>query len=252
MSRRVSRVESSADLLDFLDRGQSASSENRFTFEVAWEAANKVGGIYTVIRSKAFVSTEELGDQYCLMGPYKEECARQEVEEFEFPNHSPYQWAVNAVRSLGFKVHCGRWLVDGNPQIILFDIGSAAWKLDEFRQELWEKCSVGIPHLDVECNDAVILGYMIAQFVAEFKTAAEKFSQERGLSEPKIVTHFHEWQAGVGLIAIRTRHLDVATVFTTHATLLGRYLCAGNTDFYNNLATFSVDEEAGKRQIYHR
>jgi len=47
--------------------------------------------------------------------------------------------------------------------------------------------------------------------------------------------HCHEWQAGVGLIALRTRHVDVATVFTTHATLLGRYLCAGKTDFYNNL-----------------
>lgn len=52
---------------------------------------------------------------------------------------------------------------------------------------------------------------------------------------PRVVAHFHEWQAGVGLIALRTRHIDVATVFTTHATLLGRYLCAGNIDFYNNL-----------------
>lgn len=67
-----------------------------------------------------------------------------------------------------------------------------------------------------------------------------------------MIAHFHEWQAGIGLIAIRTRHLNVATVFTTHATLLGRYLCAGNIDFYNNLGKFNVDEEAGKRQIYHR
>ncbi|CAO1415153.1 unnamed protein product [Diamesa serratosioi] len=252
MSRRVSRVESGADLLEFLDRGHSANIENRWTFEIAWEAANKVGGIYTVIRSKAFVSTEELGDQYCLMGPYKEECARTEVEEFEFPNNSPFAAAVNALRSFGYKVHCGRWLVDGNPQIILFDIGSGAWKLDEFRQELWEKTSVGVPHLDIETNDACILGYMIAHFIAEFKSAAEKYSQENGYSTPKIVTHFHEWQAGVGLIALRTRHVDVATVFTTHATLLGRYLCAGKTDFYNNMDKFSCDEEAGKRQIYHR
>lgn len=252
MSRKYSRVESGADLLEFLDRGHSANIENRFTFEVAWEAANKVGGIYTVIRSKAFVSTEELGDQYCLLGPYKEECARQEVEECEFPTSSPLQWAVNALRTFGYKVHCGRWLVDGNPQIILFDIGSGAWKLDEFRQELWEKCNVGIPHLDIETNDAAILGYMIAHFIGEFKVAAERYSSDHGLSEPKIVAHFHEWQAGVGLIAIRTRHIDVATVFTTHATLLGRYLCAGKTDFYNNLDKFSVDEEAGKRQIYHR
>lgn len=65
----------------------------------------------------------------------------------------------------------------------------------------------------------------------------KKFAEEGSAVQPKIVAHFHEWQAGVGLIIVRTRHLNVATVFTTHATLLGRYLCAGNTDFYNNLAT---------------
>ena len=58
-------------------------------------------------------------------------------------------------------------------------------------------------------------------------------------STPRIIAHFHEWQAGIGLIALRTRGLDVATIFTTHATLLGRYLCAGNTDFYNNLSKVS-------------
>jgi hypothetical protein len=65
----------------------------------------------------------------------------------------------------------------------------------------------------------------------QFRKAAEEYSEY----VPRVVAHFHEWQAGVGLIALRTRHVDVATVFTTHATLLGRYLCAGNTDFYNNL-----------------
>ncbi|PZC71731.1 hypothetical protein B5X24_HaOG212586 [Helicoverpa armigera] len=100
---------------------------------------------------------------------------------------------------------------------------------------------------------------MVAQFIAEFRKAAESYSD----TPPRVVAHFHEWQAGIGLIMLRTRHVDVATVFTTHATLLGtvftthatllgRYLCAGNTDFYNNLDKFSVDEEAGKRQIYHR
>lgn len=53
---------------------------------------------------------------------------------------------------------------------------------------------------------------------------------------PHIVAHFHEWLAGLGLVLCRHRHLPVATIFTTHATLLGRYLCAGNVDFYNNLS----------------
>jgi glycogen synthase len=191
MSRRISRVESNVDLLEFLDRGHTANMENRWTFEIAWEAANKVGGIYTVIRSKAFVSTEELGDQYCLLGPYKEECARQEVEECEFPSNSPLTWAVNTLRHLGFKIVCGRWLVDGNPQIILFDIGSASWKLDEYKQELWEKVEIGIPHLDIECNDAIILGYTIAHFLGEFKSCAERHANEFHFAEPKIVSHFH-------------------------------------------------------------
>ncbi|XP_060533405.1 glycogen [starch] synthase [Cylas formicarius] len=248
MSRRFYRGESYSNLLACMDRGQMAEEQNRWTFEVAWEAANKVGGIYTVIRSKAYVSTEEMGDQYCLIGPYKEHCARTEVEEGPLGSE-PLNKAVEAVRNKGYKIVTGRWLVDGNPQIVLMDIGSGAWKLDEFKQELWDKTNIGVPHLDIEANDAIILGYMVADFISEFRNIAE---YDGGDSQPKIVVHFHEWQAGIGLIALRTKHVRVATVFTTHATLLGRYLCAGNTDFYNNLDKFAVDEEAGKRQIYHR
>jgi len=71
-------------------------------------------------------------------------------------------------------------------------------------------------------------------------------------NRPLIIAHFHEWLAGVALVLIRKRNLDIATIFTTHATLLGRYLCAGDVDFYNNLKYFDVDSESGKRQIYHR
>ncbi|KAF9944096.1 glycogen synthase isoform 1, partial [Mortierella alpina] len=67
-----------------------------------------------------------------------------------------------------------------------------------------------------------------------------------------VIAHFHEWLAGVGIALCRKRHIDVTTIFTTHATLLGRYLCAGSVDFYNNLRSFDVDHEAGKRGIYHR
>lgn len=67
-----------------------------------------------------------------------------------------------------------------------------------------------------------------------------------------IVAHFHEWLAGVALPLTKKRQMDVTTIFTTHATLLGRYLCAGSVDFYNNLQYFDVDAEAGKRGIYHR
>ena len=67
-----------------------------------------------------------------------------------------------------------------------------------------------------------------------------------------VIAHFHEWLAGVALPLTKKRRIDVTTIFTTHATLLGRYLCAGSVDFYNNLQWFDVDAEAGKRGIYHR
>lgn len=124
--------------------------------------------------------------------------------------------------------------------------------MDQYKKDLWESSNIGIPHLDVETNDAVILGYMISDFFFEFDHCVKQYTEENGYGPPRVVAQFHEWQAGVGLIAVRTRGLELATVFTTHATLLGRYLCAGATDFYNNLDKFSVDEEAGKRQIYHR
>lgn len=170
MIRRFSRADSvGVDFKYYFDHGETAARQNRWTFEVAWEVANKVGGIYTVIRSKAYVSTEEMGDQLCLLGPYKEQSARQEVEEMEFSEGTPLLKAVTALRSRGYQIHTGRWLVDGNPQIILFDIGSAAWKMDTFKAELWDKCHIGIPHHDIETNDAVILGYMIAEFLEEVR-----------------------------------------------------------------------------------
>uniref|UniRef100_A0A183FJE4 Glycogen [starch] synthase n=1 Tax=Heligmosomoides polygyrus TaxID=6339 RepID=A0A183FJE4_HELPZ len=127
----------------------------------------------------------------------------------------------------------------------LFDIGSAAWKLDQWKQEMWSVTKVGIPWHDRESNDCIILGFMVAIFL-------QKFAEATAASKPLIVGHFHEWQAAAGLIMSRLWKVDISLVFTTHATLLGRHLCAGGVDLYNNLPKIDVDREAGERQIYHR
>ena len=136
-------------------------------------------------------------------------------------------------------------MVEGNPTVVLFDIGSASGNLNSWKQELYEKAQIGIPHLDMECNDLIILGFMMAQFIADFRWQVAQ-------SGEKVVAHFHEWMSGVSLIMLRLWKVEVATVFTTHATMLGRHLCAGAMDFYNYLQHFNVDVEAGKRKIYHR
>ncbi|TNN45333.1 Glycogen [starch] synthase, liver [Liparis tanakae] len=217
--------------------------EELLLFEVAWEVANKVGGIYTVIQTKAKVTVDEWGENYYLMGPYCPHSFSSQVERGE-PPHAAVRKAMDALIHSGCQVHCGRWLMEGSPSVILFDLGSAAGNLDRWKGDLWETCKIGLPPEDQEAGDALLLGSLTAWFFKEL-------TDELG-GKPNVIGHFHEWQAGLGIILSRARKIPMATIFTTHATLLGRYLCAGNADFYNNLDKFDVDKEAGERQIYHR
>uniref|UniRef100_A0A803VJ09 Glycogen [starch] synthase n=1 Tax=Ficedula albicollis TaxID=59894 RepID=A0A803VJ09_FICAL len=153
--------------------------EDLLLFEISWEVTNKVGGIYTVIQTKAKTTADEWGENYFLIGPYFEQNVKTQVEFSEPPNPAVKK-AMDTMKSQGCQLSCQ------------FD------------------------------------------------------------DKPNIIAHFHEWQAGVGLILSRSQKLPVATIFTTHATLLGRYLCAASLDFYNNLDQFDIDKEAGERQIYHR
>uniref|UniRef100_A0A8D2HU50 Glycogen [starch] synthase n=1 Tax=Urocitellus parryii TaxID=9999 RepID=A0A8D2HU50_UROPR len=175
----LSRTLSMSSLPGLEDWEDEFDLENTVLFEVAWEVANKVGGIYTVLQTKAKVTGDEWGDNYYLVGPYTEQGVRTQVELLEPPTPA-LKRTLDSMNSKGCK------------------------------------------------------------FLAQ--------NEEK----PHVVAHFHEWLAGIGLCLCRARRLPVATIFTTHATLLGRYLCAGAVDFYNNLENFNVDKEAGERQIYHR
>lgn len=103
---------------------------------------NTVGGIYTVIRTKAQTTVAELGSRYFLMGPYNEHLVRTEVE-VEKPQDPALAEAIDSMTSQGIRVVYGHWLIDGYPQVILFDIGSAAHKLDEWKHDFFEKVHIG-------------------------------------------------------------------------------------------------------------
>ncbi|KAF8639024.1 hypothetical protein AX17_001776 [Amanita inopinata Kibby_2008] len=206
-----------------------------FLFECAWEVANKVGGIYTVIKTKVPVTVAEYGDRYCLIGPLSYKTAPMEVDQEE-PADPHIVAALDVMRAQGIKALYGRWLIEGAPHVLLFDTSSQYSRLDEWKGDLWNLAGIPSPPNDHETNEAIVFGYIYVS--RQLATA--------------VVAHFHEWQAGVAIPLCRKRHIDVTTVFTTHATLLGRYLCAGSVDFYNNLQYFDVDHEAGKRGIYHR
>lgn len=225
--------------------------QNSLVFEVATEVANRVGGIYSVLKSKAPVTVAQYGDNYTMLGPLSNATWQSEVEELDWTAQEtfteelrPLQNVLRSMSSRGVRFVFGRWLIDGSPRVILFQLDSVRGYLNEWKGDLWSLVGIPSPEHDAETDDAIILGYTVAWFLGELAHLDHRHT---------IVTHCHEWLAGVALPLCRKRRIDVVTIFTTHATLLGRYLCAaGNIDFYNNLANFDVDHEAGKRGIYHR
>lgn len=225
--------------------------QNSLLFEVATEVANRVGGIYSVLKSKAPVTVAQYKDNYTLIGPLNRATYQGEVEPIDWSSREafsdelrPIQSVLQSMTSRGVRFVYGRWLIDGSPRVLLFELDSVAGYLNEWKGDLWSLVGIPSPEHDPETNDAIMLGYTVAWFLGELAHLDHQHA---------IIAHFHEWLAGVALPLCRKRRIDVVTIFTTHATLLGRYLCAaGNVDFYNDLAKFDVDAEAGKRGIYHR
>ncbi|KAG6043946.1 glycogen synthase isoform 1, partial [Claviceps sp. LM77 group G4] len=216
--------------------------KNHLLFEIATEVAHRVGGIYSVIKSKAPVTTAEYGDRYTLLGILNHASAAVEVEEME-PTNPAITATMHAMKERGIGMLYGRWLIEGAPRVLLLDTKTAYGYLDEWKADLWSLSAIPSPPGDDETNETIVFGYLVAWFLGEFVCHE---------TERAVIAHFHEWLAGVALPLAKKRRIDVTTIFTTHATLLGRYLCAGSVDFYNNLQHFDVDAEAGKRGIYHR
>ena len=108
---------------------------NPLLFECAWEVANKVGGIYTVIKTKVPVTVSEYGDRYTLIGPLSYKTAPMEVEAQE-PTDPHLAATLEGMRATGVKILYSRWLIEGTPNVLLFDTGSQYSRLDEWKADL--------------------------------------------------------------------------------------------------------------------
>ncbi|MBI3396340.1 MAG: glycogen/starch synthase, partial [Spirochaetia bacterium] len=206
--------------------------------EVGWEVCQQLGGIYTVLRSKAPSMVHHYDADYCLLGPYNANTAPIEFEE-RTAEKTPFATAAAALRTLGIDAKCGQWLVPGRPKAVLIDIEAARAKLGEIKYFLWEKHGV---HTGVDdlVDNVLMFGDMVVRFVASLVTAA---------GGRPVVAHFHEWMGGTALPEIRRLKIPVTTVFTTHATILGRYIATADPNFYANLPRVNAFEEAKRFDI---
>ena len=191
--------------------------------EVAWEVCQQLGGIYTVVRSKVPAMVNAWGERYGLVGPYNAPTAQVEFEESA--PEGPFGAAAQALRQAGFDAHYGRWLVTGRPQVVLLDTRSCAKRLNEIKYFLWERHGVSLIANDPLVDQVAVFGFLVEQFFRALAPQADR----------PIVAHFHEWMGGTAIPEIRRQKLPVGMVFTTHATLLGRYLAMSDPGYYDAL-----------------
>jgi glycogen(starch) synthase len=150
---------------------------NPILFECAWEVANKVGGIYTVIKTKVPVTVSEYGDRYCLIGPLSYKTAPMEVEAQE-PTDPDLAASLESMRAQGVKALYGRWLIEGAPHVLLFDTGSQYSRLDEWKGDLWNLAGIPSPPNDHETNETIVFGYLVAWFLGEVRVCSDFFTSK--------------------------------------------------------------------------
>jgi len=224
-----------------INQENSAIPEDTFLFEIAWEVCNQVGGIYTVIRSKVPSVISKWGkDNYCLIGPY---FADQAAAHFDPATDfsSPIGKAVLKLQERGFDVHYGQWIISGRPNVVLFNPYSVYDKLGEIKHFLWQDYNISVPGGDELLDKVSAFGFQVKEFF--------HYLNEIGFPRKNTIAHFHEWMSGLPIPGIRKNNLNVKVVFTTHATLLGRYLAMNDPQFYEHLPFYNWEEEARKFNV---
>jgi glycogen(starch) synthase len=212
---------------------KTIEAEADLAFEISWEVCNKVGGINTVLATKAVQMLKNYGPGYYLVGPYLDSSAKNFFEERK-PDRE-LQEIFDLLAAEGIFCHFGRWIIDGEPKVILVDF-SALWKdINQLKWQLWDAYQIDSLNSTREFDEPVVWGYAVAKLL-------EKLS--RAYESEKIVAHFHEWLAGAALLFAKRSGVRAATVFTTHATSLGRSMAFANVDFYTILDDIDPQKEA--------
>ncbi|MEQ8360230.1 MAG: glycogen/starch synthase [Cytophagales bacterium] len=210
--------------------------EDSILIECAWEVCNQVGGIYTVIRSKVPAMIEKWGDNYCLLGPLENSNISAEFDPISDLS-DPIGKAVEKMRNMGYDVWYGRWLVTGRPKVVLLNPENVFNRLETLQKHLHEdyKLDVIVEH---DLLEKMIMWYDLN------RTFITVLCKDILKGKTDLIAHFHEWMSCLPILDIKAKGLKCKTVFTTHATMLGRYLAMNDANFYEKLPKYNWEKEA--------
>lgn len=205
-----------------------------YIFESSWEVCNKVGGIYTVLSTRAKTLQEKFEDKIIFIGPdfWKEKESpyfREEPSLF-----AEWQWEA---KEQGLKVRVGRWTIPGEPIAVLVDFTPYFEKKNEIYTWLWENYRVDSLHAYGDYDEASMFSYAAGLVV-------ESFYHHSLSSKQKVVYHANEWMCGLGALYIKNKLPQIATIFTTHATSIGRSIAGNQKPLYDYLFAYHGDQMA--------
>ena len=200
-----------------------------YLFETSWEVCNMVGGIYTVLSTKSNVMRQLLDDHYITVGP---DVVKESHETLYFVEDNELfpEWHERALAQ-GLKCRIGRWKIESSPIAILVDYTPLYQSKNEILGHLWEQYELDSIRGQWDYIEPVLFGYAAGQVIESF---CNFYLQQTS----NIVAQFHEWMTGSGVLYLKEHCPQIATVFTTHATYLGRAISGNGLPLYDNLKTY--------------
>lgn len=211
-----------------------------YLFETSWEVCNKIGGIHTVVTSKSSEYVQKFGDNYILLGP---DIIKDDGEHPEFEEDSQlYREWRNYALSEGLGIKTGRWKIANGPVVVLVDFTKFINHKDLIFTQFWETFKLDSISGQWDYAEPALFGYAVGKVI-------ENFVQFYMRSTEKIVAQFHEWMTGTGVLYLKQHQPRIATVFTTHATVLGRSLAGNNKPLYSQIDQYDPFEVAKKFNV---
>ena len=204
-------------------------------FESSWEVCNKVGGIYTVLSTRAKTLQDAMKDQIIFIGP-----------DFWQEKESPYfredkalfaEWQWEAKEN-GLTVRVGRWTIPGEPIAILVDFRPFFEKKNEIYAWLWEHYHVDSLHAYGDYDEASMFSYAAALVVESY------YNHYLLKTKKRVIYHANEWMCGLGALYINNVLPQIGTIFTTHATSIGRSIAGNQKPLYDYLFAYHGDQMA--------
>ncbi|MBA4322462.1 MAG: alpha-glucan family phosphorylase, partial [Odoribacter sp.] len=205
-----------------------------FLFETSWEVCNKVGGIHTVISTKALNIVNELGNNYILIGP--DVWREDEINPEFIPDDSLFAEWRNRAATEGLRVRTGRWNIAGKPYVFLIDFTPYFGQQNEIFARFWETFKLDSISGQWDYVEPALFGYAAGKLIESFTSFYHEYND--------IVAQFHEWMTGTGVLHLKMHAPWVATSFTTHATVLGRSIAGNNRALYGKMKEYNPNQIA--------